>query len=83
MTDEKGKQGVSNQENKGFAGIRGMPLEHGLEFPVSEDVKALGEPIRLQSGKVIPNSMGIHSLEEQPEPLHGQHVRRGLCVASA
>ncbi len=48
-----------------------MPLEHGLEFPVSEDVKALGEPIRLQSGKVIPNSMGIHSLEEQPEPLHG------------
>ena len=38
---------------------------------VSEDVKALGELIRLQSGKVIPNSMGIHSLEEQPEPLHG------------
>ena len=62
MTDEKGKEGVS---------IRGMPLEHGLEFPVSEDVKALGELIRLQSGKVIPNSMGIHSLEEQPEPLHG------------
>ncbi len=57
--------------------------EHGLEFPVSEDVKALGEPIRLQSGKVIPNSMGIHSFEGQPEPLHGQHVRRGLCVASA
>lgn len=37
--------------------------EHGLEFPVSEDVKVLGEPIKLQSGKVIPNSMGIHPLE--------------------
>ena len=52
-----------------------MPLEHGLEFPVSEDVKALGEPIRLQSGKVIPNSMGIHSIFTlSPSNLSGSHT---------
>ncbi len=40
-----------------------MALEQGLVYPYSEDVSILAEPIRLKSGKVIPNSIGIHPLE--------------------
>ena len=35
----------------------------GLSYPFSENMSVLGEPIRLKSGKVIPNSIGIPPLE--------------------
>lgn len=37
--------------------------EQGMHFPVSEHTEVLAAPIRLKSGKVIPNSMGIAPLE--------------------
>ena len=37
--------------------------ECGIDYPVSEDVSVLAEPITLASGKVIPNSIGIPPLE--------------------
>ena len=35
----------------------------GLDYPVSRNVKVLSEPVRLDSGKIIPNSIGIPPLE--------------------
>jgi len=35
----------------------------GLDYPLSEDVSILAEPITLASGKIIPNSIGIPPLE--------------------
>lgn len=37
--------------------------EKGMHFPVSTNMAVLQEPIRLKSGKVIPNSLGIPPLE--------------------
>ena len=43
--------------------LKKVTNEFNIDYPVSEDVSILAEPVKLASGKVIPNSMGIHPLE--------------------
>ena len=35
----------------------------GLDFPVAEDVSVLNRPVRLKSGSIIPNALGIQPCE--------------------